>query len=135
VPIPIKLKEEPREWRRFTLQVCAVMGLFGLLLTWRQVLAPAHLAGLAALLAVSALTAVFRPGWFRGFYRGGMTASAWLGEHTGRLFLLVFFAVAIVPLGWILRRVGYDPLALRKPEGPGGYWRRVERRGDLTRMY
>jgi hypothetical protein len=129
------LKETPSEWRKFTLQFCVVIFLGGALLTWRQVIAPTTLIGLLAVLGCIAGLAVARPGWFRGFYRFGMIASAWLGERVGPIVLVVFFFLFVLPLGWILRLTGHDPLALKRPRDAKSYWRPAGGGGRLDQMY
>lgn len=111
------------------------MLLFCGLLLWRGVFTWASMPWIGVLVLITSLAAVFRPGWFRGFYRAGMIASAWLGERMGRIFLTGFFFLLVVPLGWILRRVGYDPLALRPRPGAATYWRPVRGKRDLEKMY
>jgi hypothetical protein len=131
----VTLKEDPREWRRYTLQVCAVLLLFLGIFSWRDATGAAALPWLIALVVLVSLAALLRPRWFRGFYRLGMTASAWLGERTGWVFLTVFFFLLVVPLGWALRRAGHDPLGLRRRPGRTSYWRPAAKPGKLENMF
>ncbi len=130
-----RLEESPRAWRRFALQVCAVFALAGVWFAWRGSLQlPAFLSLLVAL-AIVALAAVVRPVWFRSPYRGGMIASAWLGEHVGRVLLTAFFFLAVAPLGLVLRALGHDPLALRRRADESSYWRPARPQSDLTKLH
>lgn len=128
-------KDEPREWRRFMLQFSALGVLLALVLRWRAVVTMTQLAVIAAGLALLAVVAVARPGWFRPFYRCSMAVSAWLGERVGRIVLTLLFLLVFTPLGLILRLFGHDPLALRRPESAGTYWIPVRRRNRLDRMH
>jgi hypothetical protein len=133
--VHIKPSEDRREWRKFMLQVCGIMALLSGVLVWREAIGIRAWSGLLGLLLVTALTAGIRPEWFRGFYRFGLIASAWLGERMGRVILTIFFFVLIVPLGWVLRLAGHDPLARRKPPLADSYWQPAGKTGRLDRMY
>jgi hypothetical protein len=132
--VHIKLSEDPKEWRKFMLQACGILGLLSAWLCWRKIIPfPAWLV-VVALLLVAALAAMVRPAWFRGLYRIAVQASTWLGERMGRVILTVFFFLLVVPLGWILRLKGHDPLALR-PSTARSYWQPAGKTGKLDRMY
>ena len=131
----IKPTEDPRRWRAFMLQLCGLLALLDCWFTWRgSIRTDLWLPLLLGILALS-IAAWLRPRWFRGFYRIGMTVSAWLGDKMGRIILIVMFVVIFVPLGWALRLAGYDPLALRKPRGANSYWRPARKVGRLDQMY
>lgn len=131
----IKLKENPAEWRKFVLQFCGLMAVLGGVFAWRKGIAPGALAPFAGVLALASVLAWFRPRLFRGFYRFGMTASAWLGARVGRVVLTVFFFVCLLPLGLILRGLGHDPLGLRRRAGETSFWKPAGRNGGLGKMY
>lgn len=131
----IKLSENPREWRKFVWQACVIFaGWFGLAV-WRRLVNPDHWRVVLAVLAVVALAAWFRPAWFRGIYRFGMTASGWLGERVGRVLLTVFFFLLVMPLGWALRRFGYDPLHWRASAKKQSYWEPATKATRLDQMF
>lgn len=129
------LEEDPRAWRRFALQACAVFALIGAWLAWRETLRMPRFLGLIGLLSSVAIAALSRPAWFRRPYRAGMIASAWLGQHVGHVLLTVLFFVAVLPLGLVLRAFGHDPLALRRRPGATSYWHPARARSDLTRLH
>lgn len=131
----IKPSEDPGEWRKFMLQVCGIAAVGSGWLAWREVIAVPAWFVLLGLLLMTGLTAWVRPGWFRGFYRSGMVASAWLGERMGRVILTIFFFVLVMPLGWALRLAGHDPLARRRQPPAGSYWQPAGKTGRLDRMY
>jgi len=117
------------------LQVCGIAALGSGWLAWREVIGMAGWFVLLGLLLVAGLTAWVRPEWFRGFYRFGLAASAWLGERMGRVILTIFFFVLMVPLGWLLRLAGHDPLSLCKSPQTDSYWQPAGKTGRLDRMY
>jgi hypothetical protein len=129
------ISEEPRAWRKFMLQVCGLGVLFSLLLAYRGALSVLAVAYLDGGLALLALVATARPRWFRAFYRAAMIASAWLGERVGRVVLTVVFIVGVTPLALILKLCKYDPLARRRMDAAGTYWRPVRRSSRLDRMH
>lgn len=117
------------------LQLCGILALLGGWMAWREVIGVPVFLFLLSLLLLTGLTAWIRPGWFRGFYRFGLTASAWLGERMGRVILTIFFFGLMMPLGWVLRLAGHDPLSRRKPPQRDSYWQPVGKTGGLDRMY
>jgi|KBSSwiStaDraftv2_1062776.scaffolds.fasta_scaffold404386_1 hypothetical protein len=130
----LKLKEQPREWWKFT----AVMAVFPALLAWslhrkQHLSATALAATLAALVGVLGVCAL-RPRWFRGFYRAGMTASFHIGQCIGRVMLTLFFLVVLTPLGMLLRILGKDLLAMRRRKVES-YWRPARPWGPLHRQF
>jgi hypothetical protein len=76
-----------------------------------------------------------RPGWFRGFYRGGMTVSFHIGQVIGRILLTVFFLIVVTPLGLLLRLSGKDLLQLKRPTGANSYWRAAKTGNQFDRMF
>jgi hypothetical protein len=130
-----KATQDPRQCRRFMLQFCFLLVMLLSWLAWRgSISRNGWLLGLVALLAL-ALAACLQPDWFRGFYRNSMAVSQWLGDKVGRLILSLIFLLIMVPLGWMLRLAGYDPLALRKPDQAQSYWRPARRAGRLDQMF
>jgi hypothetical protein len=117
-----RLKEDPREWRKFMLVLTVVVGAGAAILGHRQVLpwAAALTVGAAAVLVLA--IAWVRPRWFRPLYRGAMTGSHYLGQGIGRILLALFFLVVLTPLGWLLRGLGKDLLGLKRPPHATTYW-------------
>lgn len=130
-----QLKEDPREWRKYTVQVAGVLTLLSAFLYWRGALNGIVSSGIGVLGLTLSLTALAFPRWFRGFYRAGMTSSAWLGERMGRIVLTLFFFLMVFPLGLVLRCVGHDPLSLKKRRDATSYWRPAAKPGSMERMY
>jgi hypothetical protein len=133
--VKLRLKEDPREWRKFGLSSALVLAVLTGLSCWRGWLsAPAAVAVLTGLLAV-ALLAVARPRTLRGPYRLGMKVSHALGRVVAPLVLGVIFLLVLTPLGLVLRLLGKDLLRLRRNPGATTYWQPVTGSRDLTKMF
>lgn len=123
-----KLKENPREWLKFT-AVMAVLASVLAFLLYRPIFLP------VLALAVVALSICFmRPRWFRGFYRGGMTASFHIGQVMGRILLTVLFVLVVTPMGLLLRLFGKDLLRLKRTETQT-YWHTAKNANQFDRMF
>jgi hypothetical protein len=130
----LKLKEQPREWWKFT----AVMSVFPAAIAWslhrkHRIPTDAFVATLATLALVLVVCA-WRPRWFRGFYRAGMTASFHVGQILGRIMLTSFFLLVLTPLGLLLRLLGKDLLATRRRK-VDSYWHPARPWGPLHRQF
>ena len=131
----LKLKEEPREWLKFT----GVMALAGALVAFalqrKHVIPREAFIATLIVLAVGLAICSVRPRWFRGFYRAGMTASWHIGQVMGRVLLTVFFLLLVTPLGLLLRLLGKDLLELKRRPDATSYWRVAKKPGPLDRMF
>lgn len=131
----LRLKEKPIEWIKFT----AVMGLvvnIVLWLLWRRNVLPIAAPVTTAVIALLAvLTASFRPYWFRGFYRGGMTVSFHFGQIIGKILLTLFFFLFVTPLGIVLRLFGKDLLRIKRTPGEETYWHQAKNSHEFDRMF
>ena len=65
----LKLKEDPKEWRKSTMLSALGLGILSTLLCWRHILPVAGWRVILVLLAGVALAALLWPQWFRGYYR------------------------------------------------------------------
>ncbi len=131
----LRLKEDPREWRKFAWSTCGVLGFIALILAWREVVSWETWKGVAVVMALMAVAAFWWPTLFRRPYRVGMTASYFLGRVMGRLTLGILFTLMVVPLGILLRCLGVDPLGLKKNADAGSYWRTKKSYSDLDRAF
>ncbi|MCF7669070.1 MAG: hypothetical protein K9N48_04755 [Verrucomicrobia bacterium] len=118
-----KLKEDPKEWRKFTI----VLGVMALVIDF--VLFQRDHIGKWSALAVFAIAAVMigfsaiKPQWFRWLYRSGMTASFHIGHIMGGIILTIIFVIILTPLGWALKLMGKDVLETKKPpHHTRSYW-------------
>ncbi len=130
-----KLKEDPREWRKFVWVMACLWCALGYLAYRRH-----HLSGMGLGISLTPGAALLllggvRPRWFRGFYRVGMTASFHLGQFMGRVILVLFFLVALTPLGLLLRLMGKDLLRLKKDSAATTYWQPAKSSREFKRLF
>ncbi len=131
----LTLKEEPKEWVKFTAVMAATAGLVAWLLQRRGVFGQETFSGILVSLAAAILIGALRPRWLRGFSRRGMTVSWQLGRFLGRVWLTVFFLVVLTPLGLLLRALGKDLLQLKRPRGASSYWQKAKPPGPFDRQF
>lgn len=130
----LKLKEDPREWLKFTVVMAFAVALITFLLHRKQAVPLKVALGVGAALALALLVCAARPRWFRGFYRAGMTASFHVGQVMGRVMLTVFFLLVVTPLGLALRLCGKDLLATKR-RTTASYWRAAKPVGPFDRQF
>jgi hypothetical protein len=131
----LRLSEKPLEWIKFTAVIgVALNGVLGVL--WGKGVMPGGVClvavGVAALVV---LTAMIRPIWFRGFYRGGMRFSFQIGQVMGKVLLTVFFFALVTPMGLLLRLLGKDLLQLKRRPDQTTYWRKAKGSREFDRMF
>jgi len=131
----LKLKEEPKEWRKAALMSALGLTVLSSVLRWRRVLPVAAWAAALCLLAVVAVAAALRPRWFRGYYRFSAKVGFALSQAAGYVVLAIFFVIVITPLGLIMRMLGKDPLRLRRPAGAESHWSEIRRKSSLDRLF
>jgi len=131
----LRLKEDPREWRKFGLGSALVLAVVVGLLCWRGTLPKPVAVILLAGLALAAVLALARPAWFRGPYRLGMRVSHGLGRIVAPVLLGLIFFVVVMPMGLLLRLLGKDLLRLRRDPSDTTYWQPAPESRDLTRMF
>jgi hypothetical protein len=131
----VKLKEDPKEWRKSTLLTLGGVAFLSSVLRWRRVIgAPSWRLVLAGLL-MGAVVAWLRPRWFRGYYRISMRAGFWLSQILARAVLIVIFVIFITPFGLILRVLGKDLLRLRRSKQATSYWNPAKKTSPLDQMF
>ena len=130
----LKLKEEPREWLKFTAVMAVVAGVVAVLLHRRKVIGIEALTGTAIAMALAMCACAYRPRWFRGFYRVGMTVSFRVGQALGWIWLTIFFLLVLTPLGLLLRATGKDLLAMKRRK-TDTYWRAARPPGGFDRQF
>jgi hypothetical protein len=131
----LKLKEDPKEWFKFTVVMALVVVAIAALLIRSKVLPPLALLYVGILLHFTLVTCWIRPVWFRGFYRTGMTMSFRIGQTLGFVWLSIFFLLILTPLGLILRLTGKDLLGLKRSQTATSYWRESKPPGPFERMF
>ncbi len=131
----LKLKESPREWQKFAAVMCVFPTALGLFLARKGWMPKEGLIAFGCAIALILLAAWLKPGWFRGFYRTGMTASFHVGQCVGWVMLTLLFLLLVTPMGWILRLAGKDLLQLRRDPQARTYWNKPRDSGSLDSMY
>lgn len=132
----LRLKEDPREWRKFA----AVGSLFVLAIAcavhWRGRVSQAGFIAIAAATIIAFGLGWFRPRWVRPVYRAAMRVSHWVGQYVGWVLLALFFLLILTPVGVVLRLVGKDPLDIRGPfPAKTSSWRPVRGESSLDRLF
>ncbi len=88
-----KLKENPKEWWKFTAVMALALAIVSALLQRRKVISREMLFAIIGLLAL-----------------------------IGVVLLVFFFLVVLTPIGLALRLLGKDLLRLKRPPGAQTYW-------------
>jgi hypothetical protein len=117
-----KLKEDPREWRKFAWAALAVLAIVAMVLWRRGALSLEGFLSVAGAVLLLAVGAALRPQSVRPVYRVAMTAGFYLGQVMGRLLLTLAFILVVTPLGVMLRIAGKDLLRLRRDRRSASYW-------------
>ena len=129
----LKLRENPSEWRNFTLICCALALVLTVVATWRGWIADAMRVIACVLITVAGLAAIWRPRTFRWFYRAAMTVSFAIGQVVGKVILGAVYLLVVTPLGIALRLAGKDLLG-RKSRAES-YWKEARRSGKLDQQF
>jgi hypothetical protein len=131
----LKLKEDPKEWRKFVTLSAAGLSLMSGLLTWRKVLPVAAFVAVLVVLGAIVAAAWLRPRWFRGAYRVGATVGFRVTQFLGQVALAVLFLLVLTPLGLVLRLAGKDLLQLRRQPRAETYWQPARPVTSLERRF
>ncbi len=130
-----KLKEQPKEWLKFTAVMALALAVISALLLRRHIIGREMFFAVLGLLALALLCCALRPKWFRGFYRAGMTLSFRLGQVVGAVLLTVLFLAVLTPMGLALRLLGKDLLRLKRAPGTQTYWRSARTTHQFDRQF
>jgi hypothetical protein len=129
----LRLKEEPREWLKFTAAAGVFVALVGLLCRRRGILhAPVWAMFLPGILAL--VIGLISPRILRGPYRFVMTISFYVGQAIATVSLTLFFLAVITPMGLIMRASGKDLLHLKR-RNVQSYWRQTQTKSKLDQMF
>ena len=134
-PMKLRLKEDPKEWRKAVWFGALGLAIVSSLLCWRRVLPVAGWLAALAVLATLALMAALRPRWFRGYYRFASRLAFHLSQFVGYALLTVLFLLVLTPLGLLLRLTGKDLLRLRRSPEAKSYWSTTRPSGPLERRF
>ncbi len=131
----LKLKDEPREWRKSALLAVLGLAVFSSVLRWRHLLANAFWLAVLAVCGLAAICALLQPRWFGGYHRISMRLGFALSQFIGRVALAFFFIFILTPVGLILRLAGQDPLQLKRPRDLKSYWHQARDANPLDRLF
>lgn len=131
----LRLKEDPREWQKFTLVNTVVLGVITGVLWWRGLLGTEVCAGLLLALAGVLAGCLLRPAWYRTPYRAVMKFSHFLGNYVGLAVLFGIFLLILTPIAWMLRLSGKDLLRLKRSRSQDSYWYPSRPSNRLDQMF
>jgi hypothetical protein len=132
----LKLKEEPKEWRKAAWTISLGLAIFSSLLRWRGVLPMAGCVVLWCIVAALVLAAAVRPNWFRNYYRFSTRLGFVISRMAGYAVLALLFFVVVTPLGFGLRILGKkNPLCLRRQAKLESYWKEVRQETSFERLF
>lgn len=131
----LRLKEDPREWRKFGVVLVLVFSALGALLWHRHRLGDAAFGAWLGVGGLALIAGLVRPRLLRPIYRGAMTGSFHVGQVVGRVLLFVFFFLVLTPLGLLLRLMGKDLLQLRRDRNRQSYWEPARPDTPLDRLF
>jgi|SRR5215471_2318118 len=131
----VRLKEDPKEWRKSVLLTASGFVLVGTFLHWRKLLSTPYWTTLIMLMAFVAMSACFRPGWYRGFYRLSTRVGFHLNQMLARILLALVFILLLTPLSLILRFAGKDALQLKSRRSSPTYWHPSKQSSPLDRLF
>ena len=129
----LRLKENPREWLKFTAAAGIIVAVVGFILRRRGILQlpvwAMFLPGIAAFVVGARW-----PRILRAPYRVVMTISFYVGQAMGTVLLTIFFLVVITPMSLTIRALGKDLLNLKK-RNVETYWREAQNKSSLDQMF
>ena len=131
----LKLKEQPREWQKFTAATAVLLGAMAVLLRKRQIIPPVALVLVLTLLSLAVLLCLVRARWFRPFYRAGMTVSWAIGQVVSTILLAMFFLGVLTPLAFMARLLGKDLLKTKRNVLATTYWRPAKSNNQFDRQF
>ena len=131
----LRLKEEPREWRKSVLLSALGAALLSSVLRWRHIVPVGAWVTILAVLGVAALFACLRPRWFRGYYQVSARLGFWSSQFVARVVLVLVFALLVTPLGLLFRLLGKDALRLKRRRNLDTYWQTSKDTSPLDRSF
>ena len=130
-----KLKENSKDWIKFTTAVCLAISLVIAGLSRRGLIRDELAWTLFALVLTLLCVCALKPLWFRPLYRGGMSTTFFVGQAVGRVLLVLIFVVVVTPLGLILRLLGKDLLRLKRNRTAPTYWQPAKSNQRLDQQF
>ena len=131
----LRLKEEPKEWRKSALFSVLGLALVTSLLCWRGVVPVRTWGGIELMLVAAAGLACAQPGWFRGYYRVSARLGFWSSQFVARVVLVLVFVLLVTPLAVVFRLLGKDALHLKRSRNASTYWQPTKQTSPLDRLF
>ena len=131
----LKLKEDPREWQKFTGVMMVLMLGIGTFLWRKAIIGRSEFFWIVGVALAACLASLVWPKPFRTFYRAGMTASFHVGRVIGTIMLVLLFLLVLTPLGLLLRALGKDLLQLKRSPSAQSYWLPAQHKSRFERMF
>jgi hypothetical protein len=131
----LRLKEEPKEWRKSAWLTALGLALLSSVLCWRRVLPVRFWGVVLAVLALMAVLAWLQPRWFRGYYRFSARAGFWSSQLVAKVILALVFVLVVTPLGLLFRLTGKDALRLKRTRNADTHWQPAKEAGPLDRLF
>jgi hypothetical protein len=131
----LDLKDEPGQWRKSALLTSLGLALLSSLLRWRHILGNKTWLVCLSLLVLISVTAILQPRWFRSYHIFSMRLGFGLSQFLGWVFLVLFFLIVVIPMGWVLRLAGKDILQLKRPSDVDSYWQKTKDSRSLDRLF
>jgi hypothetical protein len=125
---PVK-KPDKEELRKFAVTIALALGVLGGLILWRR--------GQIGLIFLAIGSAIFLVGlvWPKSLallYKAWMALAIVLGFIMSHIILSLVYYTVLTPIGFLMRMLGKNPLALRFDPKTDSYWVKREKK-DLTR--
>ena len=127
--VPIEWNPKPRVLRQFSALFLVAFGLLGWVVLRKTGWWPAAI-GLWTTAGLVATLGLIRPALVRRVYVGMMVLAFPIGWVVSHLLLAVVLYLVLTPIGWVMRLLGHDPLALRRKANADSYW--ISRRSPVT---
>jgi len=92
----------------------------------------------AAVLTIGVLTGAIgylRVAFVRPIFLGWMYAAYPIGWVVSHTVLAIVFYLIVTPVGWLMRRLRYDPLERQFESSAKTYWTPIEARADKTSYF
>jgi DMSO/TMAO reductase YedYZ heme-binding membrane subunit len=131
----LNFKEDPKEWRKSAWLTTLGLAVLSSALRWRWHLPVNVWCALLVLLGLASVCAWLQPRWFRGWYRCSLRLGFYSGQFLGRCALILLFIFVLTPFGFVLRRLGKDPLQLKRPPAAATYWHSSKDSSPLDRLF
>ena|SRR5579883_866557 len=131
----LKLKDNPKEWRKNALLSALGVAILTTVLHWRRVLPTKPWFVILGVMVLVAVGAILQPKWFRGYYRVCARIGFCVSQFLGHILFSGFFFVVLTPLAIIFRLSGKDSLRLKKPDNASSYWSTPRENNSLERPF